>query len=78
MSWQQQAEVVIYGVIRKHQDSGTTDKKRIAAEIDAAYPFGERAHWPYKAWLKARRRLFPLFGLPLRARAKQVDAPELF
>ena len=23
--------------------------------IDAAYPFHERAHHPYKAWLKARK-----------------------
>ncbi len=23
--------------------------------IDAVYPFGERAYYPYKAWLKARR-----------------------
>jgi hypothetical protein len=23
--------------------------------IDAAYPFGERDCWPYKAWLKARK-----------------------
>lgn len=23
--------------------------------IHAAYPFGERRYWPYKAWLKAQR-----------------------
>lgn len=23
--------------------------------VDAAYPFGARKHWPYEAWLKARR-----------------------
>lgn len=32
------------------------------AEIDAAYPFGERAYWPYKAWLKARRQYLQPFG----------------
>lgn len=32
----------------------TTLKERMAL-IDAAYPFGERAMWPYKAWLKARK-----------------------
>jgi hypothetical protein len=31
-----------------------TFKDRKAA-IKAAYPFGERAYWPYKAWCKAQR-----------------------
>lgn len=34
-------------------DATFRDRK---AAIDAAYPFGQRAYWPYKAWLKARRR----------------------
>lgn len=38
-----------------------TMKERKAA-IDAAYPFGERAYWPYKAWLKARRTYLAKFG----------------
>jgi hypothetical protein len=29
-------------------------KERKAA-IKAAYPFGERAYWPYKAWCNAQR-----------------------
>lgn len=29
--------------------------KERKALIDAAYPFAERSHWPYKAWLKARK-----------------------
>lgn len=32
-----------------------TPFKERKAIIDAAYPFGERAYWPYKAWLKARK-----------------------
>ena len=32
-----------------------TPFKERKALIDAAYPFGERAYWPYKAWLKARK-----------------------
>lgn len=31
-----------------------TLEERLAA-IDAAYPFGERAHYPYKMWLLERR-----------------------
>lgn len=38
----------------------------IAKEIDAAYPFGERAMWPYKAWLSARKEFFARHGLPRR------------
>lgn len=33
---------------------GATFAERKAI-VDAAYPFGERAYWPYKAWLKARK-----------------------
>lgn len=32
-----------------------TPLKERKAIISAAYPFGERSHWPYKAWCKARR-----------------------
>lgn len=37
-------------------------KERKAA-IDAAYPFGPRAYWPYKAWCKARRAYLERHGL---------------
>lgn len=30
--------------------------------IDAAYPFGTREHWPYTAWLKARRAYLGRYG----------------
>jgi len=30
-------------------------KKKLVRMIDKCYPFGERAMWPYKAWLKERR-----------------------
>ena len=35
-----------------------------AKAIDAAYPFGPRSHWPYKAWLAERRAFFAAHGLP--------------
>lgn len=35
--------------------------ERVAA-VDAAYPFGERAYWPHKAWLKARRTYLSHYG----------------
>ena len=40
-------------------------KDRTAA-IDAAYPFGAREHWPYRAWCKARRAYLGRFGLKPR------------
>lgn len=40
---------------------GATLKERKAA-IDAAYPFGPRSHWPYKAWCKARRAYLTPYG----------------
>lgn len=33
------------------------DAKSILERVDAAYPFGERAHEPYKRWLEERRLL---------------------
>lgn len=33
---------------------GVLFKDRKAA-VFAAYPFGERSYWPYKAWCKAQR-----------------------
>jgi hypothetical protein len=37
--------------------------------VDAAYPFGEREMYPYRGWLKARRRLCAEI-LPTGLRAK--------
>lgn len=30
--------------------------------IDAAYPFGDRSNFPYKAWLKARMKYLRPYG----------------
>jgi hypothetical protein len=30
--------------------------------VDAAYPFGERAMFPYKSWLRARRHYLARYG----------------
>lgn len=39
---------------------GTPMKERKAI-IAAAYPFGPRQYWPYKAWCKARRAYLARF-----------------
>ena len=43
-----------------------TLKARKAA-IDAAYPFGEREHHPYKVWLKERRAYLARYGYGKKA-----------
>lgn len=40
---------------------GTSLAARMAA-IDAAYPFGERRHYPYKIWCRERRRYLIPYG----------------
>ncbi len=40
---------------------GVSLKDRTAA-VDAAYPCGPRSGWPYKVWLKARRKALIPFG----------------
>lgn len=67
-------------------DTSFADRKKA---VDAAYPFGERAMWPYKAWLSARKAYLarysdkpagPLAPLPLspleraKARADEIAA----
>jgi hypothetical protein len=36
-----------------------SDRKKA---VDAAYPFGPREYWPYKAWLKARKAYLVQYG----------------
>lgn len=49
----------------------------IVEAIDAAYPFGERARWPYRAWLNARKEFFARYGLPMPTK-KKTSEPDLF
>ena len=36
---------------------------QIIAEVDAAYPFGERKHAPYRTWLAVRNEMLTARGL---------------
>lgn len=47
-SWRDAARPVIVEVILR---VGFKDPKALRKALRDAYPFGERAHWPYKAWL---------------------------
>lgn len=73
MRWSDAARSVIQRVAATIADD--TPLKERAEIIDAAYPFGERDYWPYKAWCKARRKYLERYGLkPLYPRQKtQLD-----
>ena len=67
-SWRQSASPIISRVIREH---GTEDMKALRAALRAAYPFGERAYWPYKVWCDEVRS-----QLGLKKKAKKVEDGE--
>jgi hypothetical protein len=53
MSWSDKARETI-AQVHSSLPEGVSFKDRKAA-VKAAYPFGERSYWPYKAWCKAQR-----------------------
>jgi hypothetical protein len=73
MSWTETSRQMIARVHAQLSDDATL-KERIKA-VDAAYPFGERAYWPYKGWLKARREYLRRFGWKPRG---HKEPPGLF
>jgi hypothetical protein len=60
------------------EDISFKDRK---AAIKAAYPFGERDYWPYKAWCKAQReylrRYDPKAPKPPLLRDMLKDRPDI-
>lgn len=73
MSWTANAIEVIAQAIAQGRKLSETNEQ-IRRRVDAAYPFGAREYWPYKAWLKERRRLFCLHNIiTSRNRPKPVD-----
>lgn len=68
------SEVARRTIARVHAElpADATLAQRTAA-VDAAYPFGERAMWPYKAWRKARRAYLVKFGYILPAKPTALD-----
>lgn len=62
MTWAEIARARIEAVAATIPDTATLKARK--ALIDAAYPFGERAYWPYRAWCKARRKYLERYGLP--------------
>lgn len=58
--WADQARLIIYEVHQSLPEKASLAERQAA--IDAAYPFGERAHSPYKTWLRARRDYLCRYG----------------
>jgi hypothetical protein len=71
---------VAWSAIQRVND-GLADDVSLADRVkavDAAYPFGERSYWPYKAWLKARRTYLSRYGWRPRRGSKTQTALDLF
>jgi hypothetical protein len=62
-TWSESAHAVMLTTLIECDRAGMS-KAETAKAIDAAYPFGVRAHYPYKAWLKVRKSFFAQHGLP--------------
>lgn len=77
MSWSDEAASVIREVhAALPKDATLAERKRA---VDAAYPFGSREQWPYKAWLKARKAYLVQHGygpaLPLEEQLARYQSP---
>lgn len=62
-TWSELVHTVMLATLIECDRAGMS-KAETAQAIDAAYPFGVRAHYPYKAWLKVRKAFFAQHGLP--------------
>jgi hypothetical protein len=70
--WRERARRTIDQVradAKRHQLTPEETKRA----IDAAYPFGARAHYPYEAWLIERKIALVALGLAKAATAKLRD-----
>ncbi len=52
------------------QRVGTDDLAALQVALREAYPFGERAYWPYKVWLREQRAALAALAPP-----RQLDLP---
>ena len=83
MTWNKEATKAIGAVLDEFRANGgdvlrltEDDKALLKKKIDESYPFGEKSHFPYKAWLNARRLTFISLGIPYKGRWKSgTDRP---
>lgn len=62
-TWATTARAVMAKTLLDCQAASMTPEATAKA-IDAAYPFGDRSHHPYKVWLRERKEFFSRHGLP--------------
>ena len=55
MTWMQRAAEVITAVITENPNATPDELRKLCGE---AYPFGQRKHYPYTAWLQAMEAAF--------------------
>ena len=67
-TWRERARPIIAQVVL---DVGFKDGGALRKALTAAYPFGDRKGWPYKAWLAEVRQQVG------RMRAKKKDPSQL-
>jgi hypothetical protein len=68
MGWRDEARVIVAAVVR---DVGIRDPVALRKALYDAYPFGERRHYPYKAWLQVVKE--QIGGM----RAKKADPRQM-
>lgn len=68
MDWSNEARRVVAATLAGLPAGATIDEKRKA--LRAAYPFGPREYWPYKAWCNAVRA-----ALGLKAKKPKSKKP---
>ena len=71
-TWADEAGQVIAEVHRTLPETASLAERKAA--VDAAYPFGRRSHWPYKAWLRARREYLRQYGYAPKSKAL-IESP---
>lgn len=79
-TWAEVARETIATVLKAYTDGGgdlvyltEADRLSLKKQIDAAYPFGFRHCYPYKAWIQERRRVFIALGIPIVSRRRQSE-----
>ena len=71
VTWADRAAPIVAQVIR---EVGRSDMRALRKALTRAYPFGERANQPYKAWLSEVRRQL---GHPLNAPKADPDNTQM-
>jgi hypothetical protein len=73
--WRRRARHAMRSVVSKYE--GIATLANLLPLIDDAYPFGQRSHAPYKAWLAERKLFIQLLDAPPAPTAEDRAACEV-